>query len=136
MITVPVAITRGVLGPWSDAFSDEQISDPSLATTIEAELEATCATWGDITDTDDLARLNTAIGYLAAARLISRFGGVKSMTLGDQVITFNSSFVEAEQSRWRRDGLSMITSVCPVKDNIFGTGYIGPHFGLARGRRG
>lgn len=136
MITVPVVMTRGVLGPWSEAFQDADISDPGLATMVEADIAATCPTWLDVTDPGDLDKLDTAIAHLAASRLVARFGGVKSMTLGDQVITFNSSFVEAEQSRWRRDALALVTAVCPVKDTIFGTGHIGVHFGIARGTRG
>ena len=134
MITVPVAAVREIMGDWANTLSDADISSASMARMIEAEIQATCDTWLEIVDPEELEKLDTAIAYLAAARLASSIGGIKSMTLGDQMITLNSDFIAKEQSRWRRDALALIGSVCPVVSTTIES--IGIHFGVARGRRG
>lgn len=133
MIEIPADEVRAILGEWAKGMTDAQLAPDSIAVLIESEIAATCPSWLEITDADLLGKLNTAIAYLAAARLVSNIGGVRSMTLGDQSITFNSNFIAREQSRWRKDALALISEVCPVKraDALFGV-----HFGKASGRRG
>ena len=133
MILIPVAAVRDILGEWAGDMTDAQISAEGLSVMIEAEIAATCPSWIEIVDADSLARLDTAIAYLAAARLVSNIGGVKSMTLGDQMITYNSNYIATEQSRWRRDALALISAVCPVPPQVSA---FGVHFGKASGRRG
>lgn len=134
MITIDPAAVRDILGDWAGHMTDEQLSSASIARLIESEIASTCPAWLEITDPDSLEKMDTAVAYLAAARLASGIGGVKSMTLGDQAITFNTNFIASEQSRWRRDALALIGSVCPNPPST--TSRIGVHFGKASGRRG
>lgn len=133
MIEIPADEVRKVLGEWGEGMTDDQITSSTIAVLVESEIAATCSSWLEITDPDLLAKLRTATAYLAAARLVSGIGGVRSMTLGDQSITYNSDFIAREQSRWRRDALALIGAICPVSRT---STYFGVHFGKASGRRG
>lgn len=134
IITIDPAAVRSILGDWAGNMTDDQLSSASIARLIEAEIASTCPSWLEIVDADHIATLHTAVAYLAAARLASSVGGVKSMTLGDQAITFNTNFIAGEQSRWRRDALSLIDSICPIGPDL--SKRVGIHFGKASGRRG
>lgn len=132
MIDIPVDSVRDILGEWAKGMTDDEIGSSSLATMIESEISQTCPTWESIIDPDDLDRLDIAIAYLAAARLVANIGGTKSMTLGDQTIAFNADFISKERSRWRRDAFALIGNVCPIP----ATSFLGIHFSVGRGTRG
>lgn len=132
MIDIPVDEVRNILGKWANDLTDGQISADSIAVMVEADIASACPTWSSITapDTD---KLEMAIAYLAAGRLVSNIGGVRTITLGDQSITMNQDFIAKEQSRWKREAFALIGAICPVDPVAMPFGI---HFGKASGRRG
>ena len=133
MITIPVADVRDILGVWSNGIKDAEIASTTVATMVQNDISGACPSWVSISDPDELALLNTAIAYLAASRLLANVIGTKSMTLGDQAISFNAAAIADERARWRQEAFSIIGNICPIQA---GSSMLGVQFTKACGRRG
>lgn len=135
-MAVSAAMVRDILGELGGELTDEQITSTVLAASVNAEIAALCPTWAAITG-DDLAALEAATAYLTAVRLAGNAGAtggeVRSMSHGDQSITFASGYVADTAKGWRDDAMRLLGAVCPVTIKPLSGAVI---FTMARGRRG